>query len=252
MLVVSSSFSGAHALVEGCGSIPRLSRHTPAHCTFQTSSKSAILTATLAVMLSTLSLPCGINAAEPPALMSSSSSLLLGDIGTGTQLASEDALPTSAISTIDYADLKELLNQCIDGSIEVCKVEKVEFEDPRGEIGTAYINGKRLNIQGIPKDNPTNDSRCDQPRYAADSVANRSCREREQLRALATPSTPCSPYKLVAKLRDAKVPYTYPFSKYLRSNQGSGASGEASSAAESSPSWGLPGLPSLPLPSLPF
>ena len=43
-------------------------------------------------------------------------------------------------------------------------------------------DGSRLTIVGIPRDDPTNDS---------------------------------SPYKLVAKLRDAKVPYTFPFSETL-------------------------------------
>ena len=58
-------------------------------------------------------------------------------------------------------------------------LEKVVFTVESGETGDAvFKSGARLPITGIPEDNPTNDS---------------------------------SPYKLVAKLRDAKVPYTFPF-----------------------------------------
>lgn len=87
------------------------------------------------------------------------------------------AAPTS----VTYDELKKLLIQCKDEG--VCKVEKVAFTEASGESADAiFVDGSRVPVIGIPKDDPGTDS---------------------------------SPYKLVAKLRDAKVPYTFPFSENL-------------------------------------
>ena len=58
--------------------------------------------------------------------------------------------------------------------------DHVDVARPDGDA--LFKDGTRLPITGIPEDNPTNDS---------------------------------SPYKLVAKCRDAKVPYSFPFAEGL-------------------------------------
>lgn len=67
------------------------------------------------------------------------------------------ALPSA--TQISYSDLKGLLNQCIDGSSDVCKVDRVDFKDALGETAEATVEGRALFVVGIPKDNPNNDSR---------------------------------------------------------------------------------------------
>ena len=82
---------------------------------------------------------------------------------------------------ITYGALSDELIKCRETG--VCSVERVRFTVESGEQGEAiYSDGARRPIIGIPADDPNSDS---------------------------------SPYKLVAKLRDAKVPYTYPFTEAL-------------------------------------
>jgi hypothetical protein len=95
----------------------------------------------------------------------------------GAPVRADEEAPTS----IAYADLVRELKTCRDGAI--CRVSKVAFTTASGETGDAILaNGARLPIVGIPVDDPSSDS---------------------------------SPYKLVAKCRDAKVPYTFPFTESL-------------------------------------
>ena len=63
-----------------------------------------------------------------------------------------------------------------------------------------------------------------------------------------------SPYKLVAKARDAKVPYSFPFSRKLKADNAAAAAAAASGAAQPAPSISLPSLslPIVSLPKLPF
>ena len=94
--------------------------------------------------------------------------------------------PPPAATSITYDALAELLSQCRNGQ---CNVSKVAFTSTNGETGDAiFTDGSRLPILGIPEDNPTNDS---------------------------------SPYKLMAKCRDAKVPYSLPFADNLAKYRGS-------------------------------
>ena len=100
---------------------------------------------------------------------------------TVTHSAPANALLFAAPTSISYEELKQLLIDCREG--DVCTIEKVVFTVESGEQGDAlFKDGTRLPITGIPEDNPTNDS---------------------------------SPYKLVAKCRDAKVPYSFPFAEGL-------------------------------------
>ncbi|KAL1512221.1 hypothetical protein AB1Y20_005484 [Prymnesium parvum] len=175
--------------------------------------RSALLTTSLAVLLSISPVPAAISAMEPPSFSRPSAAFLIAAETEMTADAPPPAPPKPARpAEISYLDLKALLNQCIDGSSDVCKVDRVDFDDAVGETATALVEGQSLRVLGIPEDNPNNDS---------------------------------SPYKLVAKLRDAKVPFTFPFSRTLK---------ETSAASESG-SPRLPSLPSLPtltMPKLPF
>lgn len=91
-------------------------------------------------------------------------------------------VPAVRRTSISYEDLSRLLVDCKD-SDDVCNVERVAFTVASGESGDVFFtNGDRVPITGIPQENPNNDS---------------------------------SPYKLIAKLRDARVRYTFPFSDTL-------------------------------------
>jgi len=96
-------------------------------------------------------------------------------------------LPTDA-TEMSYDKLKKLLIDCKDP--DLCIVQKVAFQSASGEQADVILkSGERLTVIGIPEENPSNDS---------------------------------SPAKLVAKLRDAKVPFTFPFQEALakaRSNR---------------------------------
>ena len=82
-------------------------------------------------------------------------------------------------------------------------------------------------------------------------------------RTVATPGDQ-SPLKLAAKCRDARVPYTFPFSDFLATQKkqksaaagaggGSGGGGGVGGGGLTLPSLPSPSLPSLPsLPKLPF
>lgn len=114
-----------------------------------------------------------------------------------------------AATSISYVDIQKLLNDCRDG--DACALEKVVFTVESGETGDAvFKSGARLPITGIPEDNPTNDS---------------------------------SPYKLVAKLRDAKVPYTFPFSEGLAKYRSKSNAEKTAPNQISAPFLALPKLP---------
>ena len=80
-------------------------------------------------------------------------------------------------------------------------------------------------------------------------------------RTVATPGDQ-SPLKLAAKCRDARVPYTFPFSDFLATQKkqktsaaaaGAGGGGGGGGGGLALPSLPSPSLPSLPsLPKLPF
>jgi hypothetical protein len=139
-----------------------------------------------------------------------------------TQLAADNAdgaEPASIAADandISYDDLRSLLRACRE-SPSACSVERVVFTSPNGETGTALLNtGQQLPITGIPPESPTSDS---------------------------------SPARLVAKLRDAQVPFTFPFNVNVK---------PASSSPTlvnplTLPPMALPKLPLLPpeMPSLP-
>ena len=127
--------------------------------------------------------------------------------GSATQVSAsassaQDApVPAAAAARdITYTDLLNLLTQCLDGD---CSVESVLFTDAKGEVGEAVVNGARLQIVGIPRDNPNNDT---------------------------------GPAKLIAKIRYAKVPYSFSFAANLRS---------AKPAAPSTPVISLPSFPKI-------
>ena len=84
-------------------------------------------------------------------------------------------------------------------------------------LAVVTVAGARLNVIGIPPDNPSN---------AAGG-----------------------PFKLMAALRDANVPYTFPYSD-LSKYRNNGPS--LPSLPSGLPSLPTPSLPSLSLPSLPF
>lgn len=90
-------------------------------------------------------------------------------------------LPPLPSTDMSYTSLSKLLIECRETG--TCTIERVEFNTPSGEEATVVLrSGTSLPISGIPKDDPNSDS---------------------------------SPYKLVARLRDARVPYTFPFSQNL-------------------------------------
>ena len=92
--------------------------------------------------------------------------------------------PAPPTGPIAYSDVLDLLKACRDG--DECQVAKIVFTVSNGESAEAlFVSGVSRPIVGIPPDNPNTDS---------------------------------SPYKLVAKARDAKVPYSFPFdlSKYKK------------------------------------
>eukprot|EP00965_Chrysotila_dentata_P055684 1847007-Pleurochrysis_carterae.AAC.7 len=87
-----------------------------------------------------------------------------------------------SLGEIEYSELTARLVTCRE--LGECDIVKVEFASVSGETGIAVTKtGERLQIKSIPRDIPSNDS---------------------------------SPLRLVAKLRDAKVPYTFPFSDLSR------------------------------------
>ena len=80
-----------------------------------------------------------------------------------------------------YQDVIAALRACKDDG--VCRIVKVKFTTANGESADAiFDDGSQRPIVGIPADDPTSDS---------------------------------SPYRLVAKCRDAKVAYSFPFSEGL-------------------------------------
>ena len=154
-----------------------------------------------------------------PAAVCSRRSMLVVAASFGSMLAppqtarADEADSTAAASrqptTMTYDELCQLLVQCRDGGTDACPVAKVAFATASGEAADAVLkDGSRLAILGIPAENPSNDS---------------------------------SPYKLVAKLRDARVPYTFSFASDLAKYRGT-----SSAPSISLPSVGLPKLPSLP------
>ena len=122
--------------------------------------------------------------------------------------------PPPARTDIEYAELKQLLADC---RIRDCPVTALEFANTVGSEGVVTVAGARLNVIGIPPDNPSN---------AAGG-----------------------PFKLMAALRDANVPYTFPYSD-LSKFRNNGPS--LPSLPSGLPSLPTPSLPSLSLPSLPF
>ena len=89
--------------------------------------------------------------------------------------------PPPPSTEMSYTSLSKLLIECKD--TDTCTIERVAFATPSGDEATVVLkSGASLPITGIPKDDPNSDS---------------------------------SPYKLVARLRDARVPYTFPFSQTL-------------------------------------
>jgi len=122
--------------------------------------------------------------------------------------------PPPARTDIEYAELKQLLADC---RIRDCPVTALEFANTVGSEGVVTVAGARLNVIGIPPDNPSN---------AAGG-----------------------PFKLMAALRDANVPYTFPYSD-LSKYRNNGPS--LPSLPSGLPSLPTPSLPSLSLPSLPF
>ena len=90
--------------------------------------------------------------------------------------------PPMKASDISYEALKVRLIECKDP--ELCTVERVAFLSANGEEADVVLkSGERLPIIGIPQENPSNDS---------------------------------SPAKLIAKLRDSKVPFSFPFTDALK------------------------------------
>jgi len=140
---------------------------------------------------------------------------------TGDSATPVPAAAAPVKTELSYIELKALLKDCQDGNN--CRVSKVDFMDSLGESGIAYVDGAPLDINGIPKDDPSNDS---------------------------------SPYKLMAKCRDAKVPYTFPFTRTMRDQQAARASQPPKEAEPAMPSFSIPSieLPKLSMPSfsLPF
>jgi len=133
--------------------------------------------------------------------------------------AADDSTAKPAPTELSYIELKALLKDCQDGA--PCRVSKVDFMDALGESGIAYVDAVPLTINDIPKDDPSNDS---------------------------------SPYKLMAKCRDAKVPYSFPFTRVMREQQATRPSTPAKDAEVPSPSFSIPPIemPKLPSFSLPF
>ena len=90
--------------------------------------------------------------------------------------------PPMKATDISYEELKVKLIECKDP--ELCTVERVAFLSAKGEEADVVLkSGERLPIIGIPQENPSNDS---------------------------------SPAKLIAKLRDSKVPFSFPFTDALK------------------------------------
>tara|TARA_B110001452_G_C15203469_1_gene417552 strand:+ start:395 stop:670 length:276 start_codon:yes stop_codon:yes gene_type:complete len=90
----------------------------------------------------------------------------------------------------------------------VCSVEKVEFSSTSGDAGVALIGGQRLEILGIPAENP---------------------------------NSTVGPLKLAARCRDASVPYTFPFTEFLKKQNAE----KQQAAASGGGGFKLPSLPKL-------
>ena len=118
---------------------------------------------------------------------------------------------STGLREVGYKELVKKLNACIETG--PCEVQRVEFINSSGEKAVAFINGDEYKVLDIPSDNPNNDS---------------------------------SPLRLAAKLRDAKVPYTFPFSAYLKQARESAppSSSQPAPSAFSFPSLSLPNIPS--------
>ena len=144
---------------------------------------SAVMLLTLHVLA--LSLLSPLSALQSASLMTRRSALLAAPgaalIFSRSAHAEEEvpAPPAAAANgPIAYDDLLMKLRSCRDGA--ACQVRKVVFTTANGESGEAIFTDDTTHpIVGIPPDNPNSDS---------------------------------SPYKLVAKCRDAKIPYSFPFS----------------------------------------
>lgn len=93
--------------------------------------------------------------------------------------------PASKPSDMTYEELKSRLIECKNS--EFCMIEKVAFRSASGDQAVViFKSGETLPVIGIPAEDPSSDS---------------------------------SPARLVARLRDAKVPFTFPFSEYLAKSQ---------------------------------
>ena len=145
-----------------------------------TSLQNALLAVVAATALNG-PIPLAVQALEPAQMVTRSTVQLIAD-GEGLapitppDIPAEPAIPAPpaplpppappappAKVDIAYTELKQLLNQCIDGSSAVCLVERVDFDDAMGETGTVVVEGQRLKILDIPEDNSNNDSRCVAP-----------------------------------------------------------------------------------------
>lgn len=111
-------------------------------------------------------------------------------------------------TTITYDALSQRLADCQSGA---CTVEKVEFSSTSGDAGVAIIGGQRLEILGIPAENP---------------------------------NSTVGPLKLAAKCRDAGVPYTFPFTEFLK-KQNAEKQQQAASGSGGGGGLKLPSLPKL-------
>lgn len=171
--------------------------------------------------------PSGIVSTRRNALLLLAPSLLLG---AAPSAHADDA------STIAYADVVQQLDNCRLGY--ECNLSKIAFTSNTGETGDAlYTTGERRPIIGIPNEvrRRTQFARCAlrcllRPRSRAfDSRSALSLDDQSMScahsahkhtlhsacvppRAPQDPNSDSSPYKLVAKARDAKIPYSFPFS----------------------------------------
>ena len=115
--------------------------------------------------------------------------------------------PPPAPTEITYTDLVGLLKRCAVNK-ETCDVSNMEFTSNSGEIGVVTIGGGPRNVVGSessPAEPPTLDA-ATRP-YSARPVC---AVPRDD------PNSDLSPARLQARLRDAAVPYTFPYQKYLR------------------------------------
>lgn len=161
-------------------------------------------------------LPTACRGEEPPAVAEPALAPAAADEATPAAPAPVPPAPPPP-TTITYDALSQRLADCQSGSS--CTVEKVEFSSSSGDAGAAIVGGQRLEVLGIPAENPNSTN---------------------------------GPLKLAARCRDAGVPYTFPFTEFLKKQNAVKQEQAAASAASGGGGLSLPKLPSLPtLPSLP-